>query len=133
MCDVISGGLCSARKTFCRSAEKWLFLSGRPPLPLTTPSGMSDDGGKEQCRNLQLWHHSRHLCRRPTTLVCLACVCGMCDLIPDKALLRRHIKNFYVVILKKTKQNKTKQQNNCFAITNLLQTADNLSCFSMKV
>lgn len=40
-----------------------------------------------------------------------ACVCGMRDLFPDKALLRRHMKNFYVVILKKTKQNRTKQNN----------------------
>lgn len=52
MCDAISEGLHSVRKTLCMCVEKWLFLSNRPPLPLTALSGMSDDGGKEAMSGL---------------------------------------------------------------------------------
>lgn len=107
MCDAISRGLCSARKTFCMSAKKWLFLSGRPPLPLTAPSGMSDDGGKKQCPNLRLWHHSRHLCRRRTTLVCLraSVVCVTCSWWGSPATSREK-KRIAAFSQTKTKQNK---------------------------
>lgn len=39
-----------------------------------------------------------------------ACVRGMCDPFPDKALPRRHIKNFYLVILKKRKKKKKTEE-----------------------
>ncbi len=34
-------------RTLRMAAVKWLFLASRAPLPLTTPSGMSNDGGRE--------------------------------------------------------------------------------------
>lgn len=36
------------------AAVKWLFLASRAPLPLTTQSGMSEDGGRETVSALKV-------------------------------------------------------------------------------